>query len=75
MERLKAALEDLDEAISVLEDKVGVDKDIRRTNQRRMNEMIKTSRVREANALAVTQKVAARLDHAIERVELLLRDE
>jgi hypothetical protein len=72
MERLKQALEDLDEAIFVLEDKVFMDASARRDALKRQAEISKQSRMREVEVLAISQKVAARLDHTIEHVERIL---
>ena len=74
MERLKQALEALDEAIFALEDKIGHDGANRRETIKRQGDIFKQSRVREAEILATTQKVAARLDHTIEHVERILRN-
>ncbi len=74
MERLKTALEALDEAISDLEDRVGLDVAQRAENQRRQAEIIKLSRAREAGVLAVAQKVALRLDQTIDHVETILKN-
>jgi hypothetical protein len=74
MERLKQALEDLDEALFALEDKVAFDASNRRETIKRQNEIFKQSRQREGEILATTQKVAARLDHTIEHVERILRN-
>ncbi|MDD4616553.1 MAG: hypothetical protein PHW76_05480 [Alphaproteobacteria bacterium] len=74
MERLKQALEDLDEAIFMLEDKVAFDVANRRDALRRQNEVFKQGRQREIEILATTQKVAARLDYTIEHVERILRN-
>jgi len=71
MERLKEALEDLDEAIFALEDKISFDAANRRETLKR--QIFKQSRAREVEVLATTQKVAARLDHTIEHVERILR--
>ncbi len=74
MQRLKAALENLDEMITALEDKVLHDVETRRDYQKKQNEMLKVSRNREANIMAVAQKVATRLDQSITHVEHVLRD-
>lgn len=74
MERLKNALEKLDETISDLEDKVGLDAISRMENQKKQAEIIKLSRMREASILAVAQKVALRLDQTIEHVETVLKN-
>jgi hypothetical protein len=74
MERLKQALEELDEAIFALEDRMTFDVANRRESLRRQNEVFKQSRQREIEILATTQKVAARLDHTIEHVERILRN-
>ena len=74
MRRLKSALEKLDEAISDLEDKIGVDAATRAENSKKHAEILKMSRAREAGVLAVAQKVALRLDQAIERVEGTLKE-
>ncbi|NTU76649.1 MAG: hypothetical protein HGA90_02385 [Alphaproteobacteria bacterium] len=73
MQRLKAALERLDEMISTLEDKIGLDSATHYETQKKHAEILKASRAREANLLAVTQKVATRLDQTIEHVENVLR--
>lgn len=73
MERLKIAMEDLDEAISVLEEKVGIDRVQRQDTHRKAMEALKTSKAREAQILSISQKVAARLDSAIEHVEHILK--
>jgi hypothetical protein len=73
MQRLREVLELLDECISDLEDKVGLDVEIRRDAQRKQNELLKMSRTREANVLAVAQKVASRLDQTIQHVENIVR--
>ena len=72
MERLKQALEDLDEAIFALEDRIAADGVNRREALKRQSEIFKQGRAREAEILSVTQKVAARLDHTIEHVERIL---
>lgn len=73
MERLKQALEDLDEAIFALEDRVALDATQQRETAKRQGEIVKQSRAREVEVLAVTQKVAARLDQTIEHVERIIR--
>ncbi|MDE1900749.1 MAG: hypothetical protein KGI37_03765 [Alphaproteobacteria bacterium] len=73
MERLKQALEDLDEAIFALEDRVALDATQQREAAKRQGEIVKQSRAREVEVLAVTQKVAARLDQTIEHVERIIR--
>ncbi len=73
MQRLRTALELLDETISDLEDKVGIDADVRRESQRKQAELLRMSRSRETGVLAVAQKVASRLDQAIEHVENIVR--
>ena len=72
MERLKQALEDLDEAIFALEDKISFEAANRRETIKRQSDIFKQGRAREAEILSVTQKVAARLDHTIEHVERIL---
>jgi hypothetical protein len=74
MERLKQALEELDEALFALEDKVVFDATNRRETLKKQNEIFKQGRAREVEILATTQKVAARLDHTIEHVERILRN-
>jgi hypothetical protein len=74
MKRLKTALEDLDEEISILEDRVGVDNGERQTNLKKQSDLLRQSRAREAGVLAVAQKVASRLDQTIHHVEQILRD-
>ena len=73
MERLKQALEDLDEAIYALEDRLSFDTVNRRETIKRQTEIFKQSRAREAEILSVSQKVAARLDHSIEHIERILQ--
>ena len=73
MDRLKQALEELDEAIFALEDRLTVEASNQRETSKRQGEIVKQSRLREVEVLAVTQKVAARLDHTIEHVERILR--
>jgi hypothetical protein len=74
MNRLKTALEQLDEMISALEDRIGVDASSKLEAQRKHAEQLKLSRSREANVLAIAQKVATRLDQTIEHVENVLRN-
>ena len=74
MQRLKSALEQLDEEISVLEDRIGVSRDAQQEARRRYEDMLKQSKGREAAVLAVAQKVASRLDRTIAQVEQVLRD-
>ena len=73
VDRIKTALEALDEVISELEDKIGFDKNGRRDELKKVADSIKQSRSREAALLANAQKVASRLDQAIEHVESILR--
>ena len=74
MNRLKSALERLDETISTLEDRVGIDAAMRQDHQKKQAELLKQSRLREAQVLAVAQKVATRLDQTIQHVERVLKD-
>jgi hypothetical protein len=74
MQRLKNALEQLDEMISALEDRIGIDAAGRMESQKKHDEQLKMSRAREAQVLAVAQKVAARLDKTIEQVERVIRN-
>ena len=73
MERLKNSLEALDETIFELEHKVGIEKNSYRETVKKQSEIVKQIRSREAAMMAVTQKVAARLDQAIEHVERIIR--
>lgn len=73
MKRLKTALEKLDETISDLEDRVGHDSAHRVESQRKLSEIMKQGRAREANIMAVAQKVALRLDQTIDHVEKILK--
>jgi len=73
MKRLKEKLEELDEALFALEDKIGLDGSARREAGKKQADVIKQTRTREASVLAVAQKVAARLDQTIEHVENVLR--
>jgi len=74
MKRLKTALENLDEEISALEDRVGIESGARQTTLKKQTELLKQSQKREAGVLAIAQKVAARLDQTINHVEQILRD-
>ncbi len=74
MQRLKTALEQLDEMISALEDRIGLDAAARQDALKKQSEQLKLSRAREANVLAVAQKVATRLDQTIEHVERIVRN-
>ena len=74
MQRLKTALEQLDEMISALEDRIGLDAATRQDALKKQAEQLKVSRAREANVLAVAQKVATRLDQTIEHVERIIRN-
>jgi len=74
MERLKQALEELDEALFALEDRVALVTADRSETLKKQNEIFKKSREREVEILATTQKVAARLDHTIEHVERILHN-
>jgi hypothetical protein len=73
MDRLKAAMEDLDKAIFELEDRIGLDHSSRAQTLKKQDELVKVSRSREANVLAAAQKVATRLDQVIEHVENIVR--
>lgn len=73
MQRLKQKLEELDEVLFALEDKVGSDTTARREASKKYNELLKQIRAREAGVMAVAQKVASRLDQTIEHVENVLR--
>lgn len=73
MKRLKTALEKLDETISDLQDKVGLESLNRTESQKKLAEIMKQGRVREANLMAVAQKVALRLDQTIDHVEKILK--
>ncbi len=74
MQRLQSSLAMLDQRIAELEQTLEVRQDNFRQHVAKQGEALKISRVREANALALAQKIAARLDQAIERVEHVLRD-
>jgi hypothetical protein len=74
MQRLQSSLAMLDQRIAELEQSLEVRQDNFRQHVAKQSEALKTSRAREANALALAQKIAARLDQAIERVEHVLRD-
>ncbi|NBX73755.1 MAG: hypothetical protein EBZ69_08675 [Alphaproteobacteria bacterium] len=73
MHKVKTSLQELYKELENLSDTL----DYRHTEQHRelakQAEALKVSRAREANNLALAQKVANRLDHAILRVETLLR--
>ena len=73
MQRLKQKLEELDEILFTLEDKVGLDTSTRRDTNKKQSEIFKQIRTREAGALALVQKVASRLDQTIDHVENILR--
>ena len=73
MQRLRESLENLDEALSDLEDRIGLDRTRQSAFAKKQAEILKVSRAREAGALAVAQKVAARLDQTIASVEHIIR--
>lgn len=73
MKKLEHALEQLDEMISTLEERVETDLFTRGDSQKKTAEQLRQSRAREAGVLAVAQKVAARLDQTIVHVEKVLR--
>ena len=73
MERLKNALEALDETIFDLEHKVGIEKNSYRETAKKQSEIVKEIRTREASIMAAAQKVASRLDQTIDHVESILR--
>lgn len=75
MQRLRAALESLDDIISTLEDRVLAQKEQIRAaeeTQHKYAEHAKQVRARESGLMAVSQKVAQRLDETIEHVERIL---
>lgn len=74
MQRLKTALEALDEIISELEDRVDASVDNRRADIKKQSELVKMSQSREANVFAAAQKVASRLDQTINNIERVLRN-
>ena len=74
MDRLKQALEALDDDLFTLEDKVALEASTRHDAQKRQADLFKQERQREVKILAATQKVAARLDHTIEHVERILQN-
>jgi hypothetical protein len=74
MQRLKQKLEELDEAIFALEDKIGLESTSRRETAKKQSDILKQTKSREAGVLAVAQKVAARLDQTIQHVENVLRN-
>lgn len=73
MKRLKTALEKLDETISDLEDKIGQDTIDRAESHKKLADIMKQGRTREANIMAAAQKVALRLDQTIGHVEKILK--
>jgi len=73
MERLKAALEELDETITYIEEKVGVDAEKRAQSQKKIADILKQGKAREAAIMGTAQKVALRLDQTIEQVEKILK--
>jgi len=73
MQRLKQKLEELDEAIFALEDKIALDAVTKRDAAKKQAEATKQARSREANVLATAQKVATRLDRTIDHVEQIVR--
>ncbi len=74
MQRIPSALAAIDERISDLEETLAVRQDNMRHQLQQQHDALRHSRAREANAVALAQKIAARLDHAIARVEHVLRD-
>ncbi|MDX2028455.1 MAG: hypothetical protein SFW62_07450 [Alphaproteobacteria bacterium] len=73
MERLKQKLEELDETIFSLEDKIGLSNGTQRDSLKEQTRLLKESRAREAGTLAIAQKAASRLDQAIQHLEGILR--
>jgi len=74
MQRLPTALAVLDQRLSELEGTLVARQGHFQQQLSQQSEALRHSRAREANALALAQKIAARLDHAIARVEHVLRD-
>jgi hypothetical protein len=74
MQRIPPALAALNQRLAMLEDTLTVRHEQVQHQVQQQQEALRHSRAREANALALAQKVAARLDHAIARVECVLRD-
>jgi predicted component of type VI protein secretion system len=74
MQRIPSALAALDERLNQLEETLVVRQDNIRQQVQQQQEALRHSRAREANAVSLAQKIAARLDHAIARVEHVLRD-
>jgi len=69
MERLKQSLEAFDDVVFKLEDSQVAQREALKKHA----DLLKESRSREANVLATAQKLATRLDQAIEHVERVLR--
>jgi hypothetical protein len=75
MQRLRTTLEQLYGEIERAGQSLTAQQEKQRQELAKQAEALKVSRGREANALALAQKVASKLDHAIERSERILRDQ
>ncbi|MCL2468660.1 MAG: hypothetical protein FWF24_00285 [Alphaproteobacteria bacterium] len=73
MERLKTALEQLDETISDLEDRIGDVAVSRAESHKKLSDIMKQGRARETSIVAAAQKVALRLEQTIGRMEKVLK--
>ncbi|MCL2474399.1 MAG: hypothetical protein FWF23_05840 [Alphaproteobacteria bacterium] len=74
MQKLKKALEELDEVLFSLEDKVALEVESYIGFRRRYDDMVRTIRQKEADFAATTKSISARLDNTIEHVERILRN-
>ncbi|MBI1273452.1 MAG: hypothetical protein GC131_05160 [Alphaproteobacteria bacterium] len=75
MQRLRASLEELYGEIERAGQNLTEQQEKQKLELAKQAEALKVSRGREANALALTQKVATKLDHAIERADRLLQEQ
>lgn len=75
MKRLRSALEDLHSDLEQLGEQQKVKQTEFERELAKQAEGLKVSRAREANAMALAQKIATKIDYTIERVERLLAND
>lgn len=75
MKRLRSALEDLHSDLEQLSEQQKAKQTEFERELAKQAEGLKVSRAREANAMALAQKIATKIDYTIERVERLLAND
>lgn len=75
MKRLRSALEDLHSDLEQLSEQQKIKQREFERELAKQAEGLKVSRAREANAMALAQKIATKIDYTIERVERLLAND